>query len=138
MQGLTDVVLAFKWRIADSLPFLGALAVQPAVRLPTGAAALSANTTVWSVLLISSQKLGPVELDVNFGTFAPAYAGDYPHVATLWTVSTAGPRSRRVRLDRRSLRLPRHERPRQQRPARRASSPRPRSRCTIGSCSMPA
>jgi hypothetical protein len=90
-HGLTDLVLAFKWRLADSLPVLGALAVQPAVRLPTGAAAFTANDVVWSVLLISSQKLGPVELDVNFGTFAPIYTGNFPHVATLWTVSTSGP-----------------------------------------------
>jgi hypothetical protein len=91
VRGFTDVVVAFKWRLADSLPILGAFAIQPAVRLPTGSAAFTADAAVWSVLLISSQKLGPVELDVNFGTFAPVYTGDFPHLATLWTVSTSGP-----------------------------------------------
>jgi hypothetical protein len=90
-EGFTDLVVAFKWRLADSVPLIGDFALQPAVRAPAGAAAFSANAWVGSLLLISSQKLGPVELDVNFGMYAPITNGGFPHLATLWTVSTSGP-----------------------------------------------
>jgi hypothetical protein len=90
-QGFSDLVLAFKWRLTDSLPLFGAFAIQPALRLPVGAAAFSSDDYVGSLLLISSQKIGPVELDLNFGAFVPITSGDFPHLATLWTVSTGGP-----------------------------------------------
>ena len=90
-SGASDLVLALKWRLADSLPVLGAFAIQPAVRLPTGTPPLGANTVVGSLLFISSQRIGPVQLDVNFGWFERlAEGGESPSTATLWTLSAGG------------------------------------------------
>ncbi len=92
--GVSDLVIVLKWRLADSLPVLGAFAIQPAVRLPTGTPPLGANAVVGSLLFISSQHFGPVELDVNFGLFTRLTdGGDLPTTATLWTVSAGGPAS---------------------------------------------
>ena len=90
-RGASDLVLALKWRIADSVPLLGAFAIQPAVRLPTGTPPLGANAVVGSLLLIASQHVGPVALDLNFGWFRRlTEGGEYPSTATLWTVSAGG------------------------------------------------
>ena len=91
-RGASDLVLALKWRIADSLPLLGDIAIQPAVRLPTGTPPLGANAVVGSLLLIASQHVGAVELDLNFGWFRRlTEGGEYPSTATLWTLSAGGP-----------------------------------------------
>jgi hypothetical protein len=91
-SGVSDLAIALKWRVADSLPVLGHFALQPAVRLPTGSALIGANAVVGSLLLISSQHVGPVEIDANFGVFTRlSAAGDVPATQTLWTVSAGGP-----------------------------------------------
>ena len=87
-QGMGDLVLAVKWRLADSVPLLGTFAIQPAIRLPTGAVAVSPDATIGSLLVISSNHLGPVELDVNLGFFFRLDAAqNAPPLSNLWTFS---------------------------------------------------
>jgi hypothetical protein len=91
-RGVSGVTVALKWRLADSLPVLGAFAVQPALRLPTGSAAIAANATVGTILLISSHQLGGIALDINAGVSARLGArGNVPSMSTLWTVSAGLP-----------------------------------------------
>jgi len=92
VSGAGDLLLALKWRIADSLPVIGDFAIQPAVRIPTGSDAIGAHAVVGSLLLISSQHYGPVEVDANLGWFTRlSERGDAPYTATLWTVSAGTP-----------------------------------------------
>ncbi|MGO9480483.1 MAG: transporter [Candidatus Kryptoniota bacterium] len=89
-----DLAFGLKWRLADDLPILGRFAVLPIIKLPTGSAAEGAGTgTVdGSMLLISSNEFGPVELDVNFGyTIRSGNGTAAPKSATLWTASFGGP-----------------------------------------------
>ena len=92
LSGFGDIFLALKWRLADSLPLLGSFAIQPSVELPSGSVALDDGKTIGELLFISSNQLGPVELDINGGVFVrfsdPATA---PANSTLWTVSAATP-----------------------------------------------
>lgn len=88
VSGAIGIIVALKWRLADSLPVLGDVAIQPAVRLPVGSSEIGANAVVGSLLLISSQHYGPVEVDANLGLFTRlSHGGDAPFTATLWTVS---------------------------------------------------
>jgi len=88
VSGAADLVVALKWRIADSLPIIGDFAIQPAVRLPTASANIGSSSVVGSILLISSQHYGPVEVDANIGLFSRlSNNGEAPYTATLWTVS---------------------------------------------------
>jgi hypothetical protein len=93
MSGFGDIFLALKWRLADSLPLLGSFAVQPSVELPSGSVSLDDGKTIGEFLLISSNQLGPVEVDINGGMFVRL--NDKPSTApansTLWTVSAASP-----------------------------------------------
>ncbi len=118
-QGFSDLVLAFKWRVTDSLPLFGAFAIQPALRLPVGAAAFTSDDYVGSLLLISSQKIGPVELDLNFGAFIPITSGDFPHLGDALDCVYRRACAWEFRVDRRAVRLPGHQRRRQRRAARR-------------------
>jgi hypothetical protein len=89
-----DFAMGVKWRIREGVPILGKLAVLPTVKLPTGSESNDAGTgtTDLGLLLISSQTLGPVELDMNFG-YTRRFGTDTiaPRDATLWTVSFGGP-----------------------------------------------
>ena len=88
VSGAADLIVALKWRIADSVPYVGDLAIQPAVRLPTGSLSIGEDAVVGSLLLISSQHYGPVEIDANIGLFTRlSERGQAPYTATLWTVS---------------------------------------------------
>jgi len=70
------------------VPYVGDLAIQPAVRLPTGSLSIGEDAVVGSLLLISSQHYGPVEIDANIGLFTRlSERGQAPYTATLWTVS---------------------------------------------------
>jgi hypothetical protein len=92
--GLSDAVIGVKWQIADGLPVLADLAVQPTLKLPTGHVdrGTGTGTTDFTVLLISSRTLGPVSLDVNVGyTRRSGNGSDAPTDATVWTVSWGGP-----------------------------------------------
>jgi hypothetical protein len=92
--GISDMVIGLKWQVAESLPVLADLAVQPALKLPTGSLerGTGTGTTDFSVLLISSRTLGPVSLDLNVGyTRRSGDGSDAPTDSTLWTASAGFP-----------------------------------------------
>jgi hypothetical protein len=90
--GPGDAGVVLKCRIADHLPLLGAFAVQPGVKFPTGTADRGTHTTDASFLLISSHQIGPVALDLNAGyTRRSGDGSQAPRNATVWTVSTGFP-----------------------------------------------
>jgi hypothetical protein len=71
---------------------LGAFAVLPGIKFPTGRADRGTSTTDASFLLISSHRIGPVALDINAGyTRRSGNGARAPRSATVWTVSTGGP-----------------------------------------------
>ena len=92
--GLGDMSLALKWRLSDRLGPLGRFAVQGALKLPTGSesAGRGTGTTDGSLLLISSNSIGPAELDVNLGyTRRGGDGSTAPKEAWLWTVASGFP-----------------------------------------------
>jgi hypothetical protein len=98
-SGITDVVLAVKWRVADAAPVLGTFAIQPAVSLPTGSSSAGRGTgsAGVSLLAISSHQFGPVGVDVNVGYTRLGGDGSIaPQNSTMWTVSTGFPFAGRV------------------------------------------
>jgi hypothetical protein len=93
-SGITDLLLAMKWRLADDVPMLGDFAVQTAVSLPTGSAEAGRGTgsAGLSLLAISSHQLGSVTLDVNAGYTLQGGDGTIvPRHSTLWSVSSGFP-----------------------------------------------
>lgn len=89
-----DLALGVKWRIADDLPILGRFALLPCIKLPTGSTSTGAGTGTFdeTLLLISSNDLNGVALDVNIGYTRRSGDGSVaPREATLWTVSFGGP-----------------------------------------------
>lgn len=84
--GPGDAAVDVKWRLTDGAPFIGDFALQPGLKLPTGAsrAGRGTGTTDASLLAISSHVIGPVALDVNLGVTRHSDGTD----AALWTVST--------------------------------------------------
>lgn len=93
-SGVGDLTLAVKWRLADHLPVLGAFALLPSLKLPTGSVArgTGTGTTDVGVLLISSHEIGPASLDVNVGyTRRSGDGGGAPRDATLWTAAAGFP-----------------------------------------------
>ena len=90
--GPGDAGVVLKYRIADALPLLGALAVQPGLKFPAGRGEHGTHTTDASFLLISSHSIGPVAVDLNAGYTRRSGDGSRaPKDATVWTVSTGGP-----------------------------------------------
>ncbi len=93
-SGLSDVSAAVKWRLLDEVPVLGDFAIQPAWKLPSGSAARGTGTGTMdgTLLLISSNVIGPVSLDINGGYTRRSGDGENaPRDATLWTVSSGFP-----------------------------------------------
>ena len=110
-SGMSDLSVALKWRLSDSLPLLGAFAIQPAVRLYTGAAGITDRATLGTMLFISSHVFGRVSMDLNLGVTARLSAGgDVPPTAALVGREHGLPRRGIAGVDRRVLRLSRHER----------------------------
>jgi hypothetical protein len=90
--GVGDAAILLKYRVADDLPMLGAFAVLPGIKFPTGRLAHGTGTTDGSLLFISSHKIGEVALDINAGYTRRSGDGSAaPRNATVWTVSTGGP-----------------------------------------------
>lgn len=85
-SGFGDGGIGIKWRLADSAPLVGAFALQPSVKFPTGSMArgTGTGTTDFSILAISSHVIGPTALDVNLG-YTRRGNGT---AGALWTVST--------------------------------------------------
>lgn len=93
-SGIGDVTLAAKWRPFEHSPYLGDIAFQPSVTLPTGSATSGTGAGVagYGILFISSRQIGPVALDLNFGyTHRGGDGSSAPQNATLWTVSAGAP-----------------------------------------------
>jgi hypothetical protein len=87
-SGFGDMLVALKWRPADSVPLVGAFAIQTTIRFPTGSAELSNGQMTGELLLISSNHFGQFDVDVNFGVFTRLNDNPTaPSTATLWTVS---------------------------------------------------
>jgi hypothetical protein len=92
--GMSDAVVGIKWQVADGLPILADLAIQPTLKLPTGSLerGTGTGTTDLNVLLISSRSIGPVSLDINVGyTRGNGDGSNAPTNSTMWTVSTGFP-----------------------------------------------
>ena len=66
-NGITDLLLALKWRFGEDVPFVGDLALQTAVSLPSGSeeAGRGTGSAGLNVVVISSQQLGRFAVDVN-------------------------------------------------------------------------
>jgi hypothetical protein len=91
---LSDLVVGLKWQLARDLPILADLAVQPALKIPTGSLrrGTGTGTTDVNVLVISSRKVGPVSLDVNVGyTRRSGDGANAPQQSTVWTAAAAIP-----------------------------------------------
>ncbi len=92
--GVGDLSMGVKWRLADDVPILGDVAILPSVKFPTGsdASGRGTGTTDVSLLLISSNDLGAISLDINAGyTRRSGDGSNAPRDAALWTVSLGGP-----------------------------------------------
>lgn len=94
--GFGDATFDVKWRLADDLPVLGAFAVLPSLKLPTGSRAggSGTGTTDAGLLLISSHRFGDYSLDVNVGATRRTGRGSGTAVsryASLWTISAGTP-----------------------------------------------
>jgi hypothetical protein len=97
--GVGDAMVAVKYRVADDVPLLGAFAVLPALKLPTGDATHGTKTTDGSLLLISSHKFGDASLDINYGYTHRSGNGDHaPINASVWTVSGGVPVTEQIGL----------------------------------------
>ncbi len=93
-NGITDLLLALKWRFAEDVPYAGDLALQTAVSLPSGSAEAGRGTgsAGLNLILISSHELGRFALDVNVGYTRLGGDGTIaPENSTLWSVSTGFP-----------------------------------------------
>jgi len=90
--GIGDVGVGIKYRIVDDAPLLGAFALLPSIKAPTGDdnAGRGTGTTDVSILAISSHKLGDFAIDLNAG-YTRRSSGPAPSSATIWTASFGGP-----------------------------------------------
>jgi hypothetical protein len=97
--GITDLLVAVKWRLTEDAPVVGAFAVQPAVSFPTGSAdsGRGSGKAAFNVLMISSHRFGPLSLDVNAGyTRLGGESASAPRDSTVWAVAAALPIAGRV------------------------------------------
>jgi hypothetical protein len=97
--GITDMLVAVKWRVTDAAPMLGTFAIQSTVSLPTGDAnaGRGSGAAGLNILAISSHQFGPVAVDANAGY--TRFGGDgsiTPNDSTVWTVAAAFPIAGRV------------------------------------------
>ena len=94
--GFGDAAVDVKLRLVDDAPVVGAFAILPSLKLPTGslAAGSGTGTTDAGLLLISSHRFGPYSLDINVGATRRTGRGAgqaTPRTATLWTTSLGTP-----------------------------------------------
>jgi Putative MetA-pathway of phenol degradation len=87
-----DLAIAMKYRVAGRLPLLGALAIQPGLKLPIADLRHGTGTVDGTVLVISSHTFGALSLDLNFGyTARSGHGSRVPTSATLWTAAAGFP-----------------------------------------------
>jgi hypothetical protein len=92
--GFSDLVVGVKWRLAEHLPILADLSIQPTLKIPTGSLrrGTGTGTTDVNILVISSRKVGPVSLDLNLGyTRRSGDGAKAPKDSTVWTASAGIP-----------------------------------------------
>jgi len=90
ITGLGDLAVGMKWRIVDGAPVVGDFAILPSIKTPTGSetSGTGTGTTDFSLLLISSHKFGPVDLDINGGyTRRSGDGSTAPRNAEVWTAA---------------------------------------------------
>ena len=93
-SGITDLLLAVKWRLAEDIPFVGDVALQTAVSLPSGSADAGRGTgsAGLNLLAISSHEVGRFAVDLNVGYTRLGGDGSIaPQDSTLWSISTGFP-----------------------------------------------
>jgi len=90
--GIGDFSAGIKYRFVDDAPLLGAFALLPSIKAPTGDdnVGRGTGTTDVSILAISSHKFGDYSMDLNVG-YTHRSTGSAPSSATLWTASFGGP-----------------------------------------------
>jgi len=89
-----DLTIGVKYRIVDGDRLLGDFAILPALKFPTGqeSAGAGTGTTDFSLLLISSRQLGPIEMDLNIGATRRSGDGSRAPIASkVWTASFGFP-----------------------------------------------
>jgi len=92
--GFGDLSVGLKWRLVNEAPIVGDFAILPSIKVSTGSAdaGTGTGTTDINLLFISSHKLGPVDVDLNFGYTRRSGDGTLaPRSASLWTISFGGP-----------------------------------------------
>jgi hypothetical protein len=92
--GIGDVSIGLKWRLIEGAPVVGNFAILPSIKMPSGSAdsGTGTGTIDTNLLFISSHKLGPVAMDVNFGYTRRGGDGTLaPRNASVWTASFGGP-----------------------------------------------
>jgi hypothetical protein len=101
-SGITDLLVAVKWRLTDDVPLLGVIAVQTAVSLPTGSANAGRGTgsAGLNLLAISSHEFGRVTIDANVGYTRLGGDGTIaPQNSTLWALAAGLPIAGRLGWD---------------------------------------
>jgi hypothetical protein len=91
--GIGDVGVGLKYRFVDDAPLVGAVALLPSIKAPTGDDNMGrgTGTTDFSIIAISSHKFGDYAVDINAGYTRRTGNGPAPSNATVWTASFGGP-----------------------------------------------
>ena len=92
--GIGDSSIGVKWRLVEGAPIVGNFATVASVKLPSGSSdsGTGTGTTDFSLLLVSSHKIGLVELDLNFGyTWRGGDGVLTPRHASVWASAFSGP-----------------------------------------------
>ncbi len=92
--GVTDLIVALKWRLTDDAPVIGAFAIQPAVSLPSGSAdaGRGSGTMAVGALVIASRRVGNASIDLNAGyRRLGGESESAPRDSTVWAAAAAVP-----------------------------------------------
>jgi hypothetical protein len=91
-MGPGDLSIGCKWRLVERAPIVGAFAIFPSIKVPSGSDESGTGTTDVNLLFISSHELGPVDMDLNVGYTRRSGDGTAaPRQASLWTAAFGGP-----------------------------------------------
>lgn len=94
-----DLGVSLKWRLADAVPRLGAIAVQPGLVVSMPGSGVDREIGA-NVIVIASQSIHSVSLDLNAGL--TRWTGDgtqVPRTESMWAISTGGSFGGRVGWD---------------------------------------
>jgi hypothetical protein len=93
-MGLGDVAAGVNVQLLDDVPVLGDVFALPTVKLPTGSLELATGTgtTDAGILMVSSNQIGPVNLDLSAGyTRRNGDGMNAPIHSTSWSAALDGP-----------------------------------------------